>query len=208
MGYLWNRHTNRLEPAEILDRIEDQDVECFYKHWLPPMQVKLAELKYAGKLNRESVRYWNVEDAHWGWSQKVQERRGQLSWSSYAIRRDGLTQGLMFVNLNHRCRLPSQLNEHMVYVDLVSTAPWNRPRFATNPLYGGVGRVLVIEAIVRSLDEEFGGRIGLHSLPGAEELYRDKLGMECLGPDAGYGGLPYYEFTPQRAAPWLADRPT
>jgi hypothetical protein len=93
----------------------------------------------------------------------------------------------------------------MVYVDLVSTAPWNRRRLEANPLYGGVGQVLVTEAILRSLDEEFGGRIGLHSLPGAESLYRDKLGMECLGPDAKHGGLPYYELTPQRAALWLAD---
>lgn len=206
MVYLRNRHTNILVPAQLIERIEPEDVECFDKHWLPPMNAKLDELRGAGQYNRDTVGHWNLEDAHWEWGPKFQQRHGQLQWGSYALRCDGLTQGLMFVNLLRRCRLPSQLNQHMVYVDLVSTAPWNRPRFAPNPLFGGVGIVLVTEAVLRSLDEGFEGRIGLHSLPGADKLYREKLGMQCLGPDPAYSGLPYYEFTPQQAAQLLASR--
>jgi hypothetical protein len=204
MVELWNRHTNRQEPVELREKIDADDIACFEQHWLPPMEAKIEELRAAGTLTRESVEKWNVTDAHWKWGSKFQSRRGELKWASYALRSEGLTQGMMFLNLIASCRLQSQLNQHMVYVDLVSTAPWNRPRFTPEPKFGGVGLVLVTEAIVRSFDEGFEGRIGLHSVAGAEAFYRDKLRMDCLGPDSKAGGLPYYEMTSQRAAQLLA----
>ena len=161
---LWNRHTQQMEPADLIGRIQLEDVTSFEKRWLPPMQAKLQELKLAGKLTAEEATHWNVADGHWQWPAKVRDRVGQLQWASYALRCGGDTQGLMFVNLLRRCRLPVQLNQHMVYVDLVSTAPWNRPRLTPKPLYGGVGVIMVTEAIIRSLDEGFDGRIGLHAL--------------------------------------------
>lgn len=200
---LWNRHTQQMEPADLIGRIQLEDVMSFEKRWLPPMQAKLEELKLAGKLTAEEATHWNVADGHWQWPAKVRDRVGQLQWASYALRCGGDTQGLMFVNLLRRCRLPVQLNQHMVYVDLVSTAPWNRPRLTPKPLYGGVGVIMVTEAIIRSLDEGFDGRIGLHALPGAESLYR-RLNLDCLGPDSAYDGLLYFEMTPQQAAALLS----
>jgi hypothetical protein len=200
---LWNRHTQQMEPADLIGRIQLEDVTSFEKRWLPPMEAKLEELRLAGKLTAEEVTHWNVADGHWQWPAKVRDRVGQLQWASYALRCGGDTQGLMFVNLLRRCRMPVQLNQHMVYVDLVSTAPWNRPRLTPKPLYGGVGVIMVAEAVIRSLDEGFDGRIGLHALPGAESLYR-KLNMDCLGPDSSYEGLLYFEITPQQAAALLS----
>lgn len=200
---LWNRHTQQMEPADLIGRIELEDVTSFEQRWLPPMQSKIEELRLAGKLTAQEVTHWNVADGHWQWPAKVRDRVGQLQWASYALRCGGDTQGLMFVNLLRRCRLPVQLNQHMIYVDLVSTAPWNRPRLTPNPLYGGVGVTMVTEAVIRSLDEGFDGRIGLHSLPGAESLYQ-KLKMDCLGPDPAYDGLLYFEMTPQQAAALLS----
>ena len=202
---LWNRHTQRLEPIELFGRIEAEDIACFEQRWLPPMQAKAEELKRAGQFNAQAFTDANVADVYWQWPSKFKDRTGQLQWASYSLRGAGLTQGLMYVNLVRRCRLPSQLNQHMIYVDLVSTAPWNRPRLTPNPVYGGVGGILLTEAIIRSLDEGFEGRVGLHSLPGAEPLYR-KFEMECLGPDEDYDDLPYYELTPQRATQLLASR--
>jgi hypothetical protein len=63
------------------------------------------------------------------------------------------------------------------------------------PRFGGIG-VRLIEAAVRlSIDEGFQGRVGLHSLPQAEAFYRGPCRMACLGADASYQGLPYYEPT-------------
>ncbi len=168
------------------------------------MRAKVDELKGSHQYNRQTVGDWNLEDVHWQWSRKCQDRIGKLEWASYAVRCGGMTQGLMFVNLVRRCRLASQLNQHLVYIDLVSTAPWNRPRLEPKPIYGGVGTLLITEAILHSQDEGFDGRVGLHSLPGAEKLYQNKFGLDCLGPDPAYDGLPYFELTAQRAAELLA----
>lgn len=199
MTWLLNRHTQLLEPAELVERIEPEDITCYQQMWLPPMHAKITELKNAGQLNQQTVSQWNLEDCMWQWPKKCQDRLGKLEWASFALRCGGNTQGLTFLNMLRRARLPSQLNQHLVYIDLVSTAPWNRPRFSPQPLYCGVGTVLITEAILLSRDEGFEGRIGLHSLPGSETVYRDKFGMDCLGPDPTYDNLLYFELTPQQA---------
>jgi hypothetical protein len=199
MTWLFNRHTRTLDPAEVIETIDENDIACFQREWLPPIQRKVDELKATNQYHAQGVSAGNIEDFQWQWPDKSHDRTGQLEWGSYALRCDGLTQGLMFVNMLRRCRLESQLNQHMVYVDLMSTAPWNRPRLVDNPLYGGVGTVLLTEAILLSQSQEFEGRIGLHSLPGAESLYRDKFRMTCLGADPTYSGLLYFELTPELA---------
>lgn len=197
-----------MEPVDLIDGIKPEDVASFEHRWLPPMRAKIEELRQAGTLTSQEATRWNVADAYWQWPAKVSDRAGELQWASYALRCGGDTQGLMFMNMVYKCRLPEQLKQHMVYVDIVSTAPWNRPRLMTNPLYGGVGTILVTEAIIRSLDEGFEGRIGLHSLPGAEPLYRQKFKMDCLGPDPSYDNLSYFEMTPQQADAWLSSAAT
>jgi hypothetical protein len=200
---LLNRHTGLFETAEIVSPIVQQDVDCYVNDWRPPIDAKIEELKQAGLYTLQGVGDHNLEDHHWLWPQKVQDRASQLQWNSYALRCGGRSQGLMFVNVLRRCRVPSQLNEHLVYIDLVSTAPWNRNRLVPRPLYGGVGLGLVVEAILLSHAEGFGGRIGLHALPGAVDFYSTQWPMEAFGPDPSYHSLHYFEMTSARAAEFL-----
>lgn len=53
-------------------------------------------------------------------------------------------------------------------------------------------------AIAVSEDEGFKGRLGLHSLPQADDFYR-KIGMTDLGQDAAYQNLRYFEMTSEQA---------
>lgn len=205
MAFLLNRITGQPELAEILTPIGAVDLACYESDWKPVLDGKIDELKRAGQHTREQVAKHNVEDAHWEWPAKSKDRSGQLQWNSFAIRCNGSTQGLMFVNLVYTCRLDSQLNKHMVYVDLLSTAPWNRPRLSPQPLYRGVGGALISEAIRLSEAEEWGGRIGLHALPGAEQFYRDDWKMVSLGPDPNYSNLHYFEMTTERATEFLSE---
>jgi len=163
MSHLLNRQTGQLEPAEIFAPMEQFDIDCFRDHWKPILDDKIEELKQAGRLTRDEVMAANAEDARWRWSEKFQERARELQWASYSVRARGQTQGLMYINLLRRCQLQSQQNMHMVYVDLLTTAPWNRPRLVPDPLYSQVGVVLITEAILQSREEGFEGRIGLHS---------------------------------------------
>ena len=203
MAILVNRLTTLDEPAQVVSPIDQQDIDCFLSEWKPVLDAKIAELKQAGLYTRQGVADHNVEDAHWEWPAKLHKRAGILQWASYAVRCGGRTQGLMFLDMLPKCRHASQANKHMVYVDLVSTAPWNRPVLAQQPLYRGVGFVLITEAILHSQAEGFDGRIGLHSLPRAEKFYRDQLGMEPLGPDSQHHDLHYFEMTSANADAFL-----
>ncbi|WP_250511541.1 hypothetical protein [Caballeronia sp. GACF4] len=204
MAILQNRLTGQEEPAEVVSPIERFDVDCYTASWLPVLDAAIADLKNTGQYTRQGIAQRNVEDAHWLWPEKVKQRSGQLQWESYALRCDGQTQGLMFLDMLRRCRIPAQKNLHLVYIDLVSTAPWNRPGLNPQPLYRGVGGVLVAEAILHSEAEGFGGRIGLHALPRAEAYYRDQWKMESLGRDPNYSNLLYFELTMERATEFFS----
>lgn len=202
--FLRNRHTGEEEAASIASPIAQGDIDCYAAEWKPVLDSKVEELKRLGQYTKDGVALHNVEDAHWEWPRKVLERAKELRWNSFAVRCAEKTQGMMFVDMVHRCRLAAQSGAHMVYIDLVSTAPWNRPRLSPRPVYRGVGEVLMTEAILLSRDEGFDGRIGLHALPGASDFYRVQWGMEALGADASYDELHYFELTSERAVAFLS----
>ena len=204
MTFLQNRLTGLVEPAQVITPIQQPDVDCFIADWRPILDARIDELKRTGLYTLAGVSQHNVEDAHWTWPEKVKQRTGQLQWESFALRCDGRTQGVLYIDMLRRCRLPSQQNLHMVYIDLLATAPWNRRGLTPHPQYRGVGEVLMTEAIFHSNDEGFGGRIGLHSLPTAEKFYRTQWGMESLGPDPDYYGLTYFELTTERATEFMS----
>lgn len=204
MVILQNRVSAQDEKAEIVSPISQADINCYQSNWRPVLDSKIDELKRTGQFTPEGCRKYNIEDHHWEWPEKTINRARQLQWNSFAVRCDGKTQGLMFVDMLKRCRHASQVNEHLVYIDLVSTAPWNRARLVPQPLYRGVGLVLITEAILHSLNEGFDGRIALHALPGSEDWYRNELGMESLGPDPAYQQLHYFEMTKDHATEFLS----
>ena len=62
---------------------------------------------------------------------------------------------------------------------------------------------MIAAAIHLSLAEEFSGRVGLHSLPQADDWYSRGCGMTDLGPDPAVQNLRYFEMTPEQAAEFL-----
>jgi hypothetical protein len=57
----------------------------------------------------------------------------------YAIECDGVTQGLMTIDiLKKRCQIESQLRRRLVYIRALTTAPWNRPAIRNPPTYKGL----------------------------------------------------------------------
>ncbi|WP_375469314.1 hypothetical protein [uncultured Nostoc sp.] len=73
--------------------------------------------------------------------------------------------------------------KNLVYVDYLTIPPWNRRSIENPAMYKGVGSSLLKFAIEHSFDLNYKGRIGLHSLPGAENFHR-KFGMVDLGYDS------------------------
>ncbi|MGJ3252632.1 MAG: hypothetical protein ACFE0J_16110 [Elainellaceae cyanobacterium] len=130
-------------------------------------------------------------DRHWSWLRKHKATELMLNHEKYAIECDRLTQGLMMLEVDlHRSRQAA--DKHLVYVDFLATAPWNRYSMQDIPDYKGVGSAMLDYAIWRSLELGYGGRIGLHALPEAEGFY-SKRNLVNFGADLDKEHLTYFE---------------
>lgn len=124
---------------------------------------------------------------------------GLLSSHSFALLCNGELQALMMARDLASAKLPGQFGRPIVHIEFIATAPWNRPEFQQPVRYKGCGRILILAAIEVSRSCGGKGRIGLHSLPAAEEFYERKCGMTPLGRDAAHQNLLYFEMTETQA---------
>ncbi len=168
----------RFVNGVICSPIIDSNIKHFEEEWLP----LLIEAKYSGKV---------VQDSHWQWSRKVRSYNDLLAFKTFAVEINDRTEGLMIIERsNHYSRMYP--GKHLVYVELISVAPWNRISIAQTPKYKLIGSTLLAQAIGESLEEGFEGRIGLHSLPGSVTWY-EKNYMVDLGADSIKQNLHYFE---------------
>jgi hypothetical protein len=143
---------------------------------------------------RERLRTSADEDQYWDWEQKqrIYLSGGTGIYEGYAIECEQLTQGMMILQVRgYRSQI--EPNRRLVYVHSLATAPWNR---LSNPDPNGfraVGGALLRFARFRSEELDYGGLVGLHSLPTAEMFYR-KMGMIDGGADAEKENLTYFEW--------------
>lgn len=185
--FLRDGASGQLVKAELHDTILQRHLDDHKNHWKPLIAAQ------------------GEQHGHWDWDTKWSHFSAQLSYQSLAIECNGQTQGMMIVNTIKRCRIQQQANKHLVYVEYLEAAPWNRKNLANLTRFKGVGTVMIAAAIQLSIDEGNHGRLGLHSLPQADTFYRDKCGMTDLGPDASYDPHPlrYFEMTEAQAAAFI-----
>jgi hypothetical protein len=191
---LLNRHTGQFEDASLHRPIGKKHVRDFQTLWRPAFKQRLATIA-----TQEGVAAAQLQDFHWKWPEKAAATEVRADFESFAVEAWGVTQGLMLVSLNARARAAGQQNAHLVYVELVATAPWNREGLTERPKYKGIGRLLLAAAVSLSVNQEFGGRVGLHALPQSESWYGQICGMTDLGLDATHQGLRYFEMTEAQA---------
>jgi hypothetical protein len=171
-------------PAAGLDGIE--------QHWAAARERAAA----VGKLRGLAP----LEHSHWDWRNKADSV--EAGWHMLvAVECGGETQGLMAVLKRPR---PAKLSSGaLIYVDYLESAPWNLKGSSEAPRFVGVGTILIADAVQLSIEEGLEGRVGLHSLPQAEQFYL-RCGMSRMGSDIDYYDLPYFEFTAPAAINWLA----
>lgn len=197
---IYDNKLNAFVDAELYDEIHDSNIQDWQIHWVSHSQALLTQLFDAGVPRHQ----W-PQSHHWSWSGKIAKCQNDAGVRTFSLECAGMTQGLMIVDLaTKRCRLPSQHGQFLTYIDYIETAPWNQANLLSNEIaYSGVGTVLFAAAIELSIEEEFKGRIGLHSLPQAKSFYEKKCGMTDLGPDPQYQNLHYFEMTPDVARLFL-----
>lgn len=86
----------------------------------------------------------------------------------------------------------------VVYVHSLATAPWNRANLP-NPTCRAVVGALLEFAQYRSEALGYGGLVGTHALPDAEDFYRRMSMSEC-GADEERENLVYFEWHRQSEA--------
>lgn len=195
---------------EFFRDIDDEQSMRIRANWHPILMERhmLAELRYH-QLHKPTQADWHalqqeygVPDAKWRWPDLFAEVRGKTTHASFCIEAQGDVQAAMRVDLTKRCRLSSQAEQHLVYVDRIAVAPWNRRQIQEPPLLTGLGEILLGVAVSLSIDEGWDGRTGLHSLIQAEGFYR-RFGMSDLGVDPNHEGLRYFEFSSSDAHKFL-----
>ena len=190
-------------------------ISNFQDDWRPQLQQAVSEVR-AGCTNQhgvldkpafsEELGERNIQDGHWKWDQKWDVFQHDLSKVFFAVECDGAVQALMVVdNSKYVCRHDDHSGSGLIYIEFVAVAPWNRGALISNPIYSGLGKVLVGTAVSLSIEEEFAGRIGLHSLPQSERFYTNGCGMTDFGPDSNKQGLNYFEMTEMQARIFLGD---
>ncbi len=203
--------TGDLVPAEFQTLLPLDALLEAEEQWSPRRIGILRELMRRGVDERQ----W-PQHSHWNWAKKALELRGlnidgPLSPRRIMGMRCGAEwQGMILVTaVGHQTRL-GRIGRPLLYADYVESAPWNLEikEIAQAPRYRGVGWQLIEAAVRLSKEMEFGGRVGLHSLPQSESFYRWRCGMTDLGPDSQYSGLRYFEMTEEQARAFLReDRP-
>lgn len=185
--------------AELWDAITEKNLADWEAEWMPELFKLLQHLHRSGVERR----LW-PQSRHWSWRDKLKAIEGLISQDCFSVVCEGMTQGLMITNTVSRARINEQSGQHLVYVNFVETAPWNRSELdSTQPMYGGIGSILIRAAVDLSKQEGFKGRIGLHSLPQSNSFYANVCRMADLGADSKHQNLRYFEFTPALAEAFL-----
>lgn len=175
--YLLDSASGDAVEAELRDAIEEAQLIDWQTRWQPALIDILRDLAKRGVPMSDWPQNW-----HWDWRRKTAGVQGLLAFKGFSVIAGGETQGLAQVNLTGTGREPSHAGKPLVYVDYLEVAPWNRPDLGFAPRLRGVGSTLLTAAVALSEDEGFKGRIGLHSLPQADDFYR-KCGMSaCRSP--------------------------
>lgn len=191
--------TSHSVEAELRDAIEQAQLDDWQTKWQPALLAVLQDLARRGVPMSQWPQSW-----HWNWAQKTARVQGFLAFRGFSVVAQGVTQGLAQIDLTKPSREPTQAGKPLVYIDYLEVAPWNRPDLGAPPRLKGVGTALLSAAVALSYDEDFKGRLGLHSLPQADAFYR-KIGMTDLGPDPAYQNLRYFEMTVEQARAFLAE---
>lgn len=187
------------QTVYLIEAASSELVEAVLNTRLTAEQVAAAEAVWAEP--RRTLP--DPEHAHWDWVRKA-PLLSNPGVACFGVLHAGDVQGLMMIaEAGHVARLPTQYGSPLVYVDFLEAAPWNQTDWPGGPRYRGAGSRLVCAAVHASLAAGCHGRIGLHSLRGAEGFYEERCRMSPWGEDPEYHGLMYYEFTANAAADFL-----
>jgi hypothetical protein len=197
--YLKDRKAGQFVEANLIDGLTRGDVEKAEADWKPFLDEQFKRMEKTGVPKNQ----W-PQHRHWNWREKYDATEEYLAYRMFGLECQSQMQGLMLaLTAGKNSQIASQKGKPLVYVHFLAAAPWNLASIVAEPRFSLVGSILVAAAIHLSMEEEFQGRIGLHSLPQSDDWYRKTCGMTDLGPDQTVQNLRYFEMTSEQASEFL-----
>ena len=142
-------------------------------------------------------------DNEWKWSSIVRIYGVDVLTDCVAIQsQEDYIEGAVAYNLNARSHLEPK--EGCAYLGRLSTAPRNRKRLVTQPLYKGIGSSLMYWVLRESYKAGLRGRMALESLPTPETVkFYEAKGFVRTDLSQSSDGLMDYELPKAKAEEWL-----
>jgi hypothetical protein len=203
---------NTVVSGQIFLGLDERHIRDHEIYWRPPMlqaarAVRAKCTDGVGKVDLPKllteIGRMRLEDITWDWRQFNAIFAARSGCHGLAIECDGRTQGLMLIDTeNHASRLDPK-GEAIAYVELLTSAPWNRGTFIPTPQFALTGYALIATAISISRSNSLDGRVGLHSVSGSVSFYANKCGMTSFGADARKKGLVYFEMSTEQSDVFL-----
>lgn len=207
---VYSAETGSTVDIDFYRDVDDAQSSRIHNRWNPILTDRhnIVVLRFL-QLHKPDQADWDallheygVPDAKWHWPDLISETRGRTTHATFCIEAQREIQAVMRVDLTARCRLSGQTGQHLVYVERIAVAPWNRRQIQNPPFLTGLGKIMLGVAVSLSLDEGWDGRTGLHSLVQAEGFYK-RIGMSDLGIDPSHERLRYFEFSSSSARKFL-----
>lgn len=183
---LLDRSTQLIVSAEVIEELTPKQLVETEEQW--------GKFRRQARANRRRLGIPVPEHNHWSWEEKSLDLRF-AAYRCLGIEHDQQMQGLMMIStLATPGRSGAHKGKPVLYVKYIEAAPWNLKQYVGDDArFGGIGISLIAAAIETSMEEEFRGRIALHSLPQSEAFY-SKF-MEDLGIDLDVEELRYFEMS-------------
>lgn len=196
---------------QVFSQIDAAHVDHINREWMPILkdqrQLAAIRFKQLGKSNNDEwqriLGEYGAPDSHWDWEDLAKPGVARTTHRSFSVVTGDEVEAVMVVDLTQRCKIDVQNGEHLVYVENLAVAPWNRDEIQSPRRLGGLGKVMLALAIKLSESEGWKGRVGLHSLPQSESFY-EKCNMTRVKNDSTYEDLWCFEFTPSQAKELLS----
>lgn len=189
-----------LVDAELVTGLRPAALQQIDQQWLPMRQRIHRSLKQRGVPRSR----W-PQNGGWDWTAKSRVLQ-LLAIRGLGLRIGDRWQGAALINVaQYHSRSPDSRGKPLVYLEFIEVAPHNWPSriSGTTPTYSGCGSQMLRQVVFESFDEDYAGRVGLHSLEQSRSFY-EYHGMAFIETDAKKGNLAYYEFTRQAAAHFLS----
>ena len=207
---LYSPAENRTRDVDAYEGVDASSVEYVKQEWVPILQERrqLAAIRLKQLVDPNNDDWqrllgeYGVPDAHWNWDEIVKPDETRITHAAFCIRTGSNVEALMVTDLTRRCKLDQQKGDHLVYIENLAVAPWNRGAIASPRKLGGLGKMMLAVAVKLSESEGWNGRVGLHSLPQSESFYTE-CGFARVKVDRNYENLWYFELSIDKANEFL-----